>query len=145
MKFEGTRQDPVPVGATFRYPGDEYYNTSITDLTVTSVIRGAAAWEVVRGFYRYNEKPGKNEEYVIAYNKTAVISSADDKPVEFSAYSFNFVSASGAAYDNPYVSEIKPELKNLYAGAENEDAVVALVPKEDMLMLVYLENSDTPV
>ena len=144
-EYEGTRQDPVPVGATFRYNGDDYYNESVTDLTVTSVIRGSAAWDIIKGFSRYNDKPGKNEEYVVAYIKTAVISSPDDKPVEFSSYSFTFVSSTGAAYDNPYVSGITPELKDLYSGAENEAALVAMIPKDDKPMLVYLQNSDTPV
>jgi hypothetical protein len=145
MEYEGTRQDPVPVGATFHYSGDDYYNTSVTDLTVTSVIRGAAAWDIVRSFYRYNDKPGKDEEYVIVYVKTAVISSPDNKPVEFSSYNFTFVSETGAAYDSASVYKMTPELKDLYAGAENEGVVAAIVPKEDKPMLVYLRNSDTPV
>jgi len=144
-EYEGTRQDPVPIGATFRYNGDDYYNKSVTDLTVTSVIRGSEAWNIVKGFSRYNDKPGKNEEYVVAYIKMSVISSPDSKPVDFSSYRFTFVSAAGAAYDTPYVSGIKPEFKNLYSGAENEAVLVALIPKDDKPMLVYLQDSDTPV
>lgn len=144
-EYAATRQEPAPIGATIRYSGDDWNNKSETDVTVTNIIRGGAAWETVRKWNRYNDKPGANEEYVIAYVKTAVITSPDDKPVEFSHYNFTFVSATGAAYDSSYVSGVTPELKDLYPGAENEGALVTLVPKDDKPMLVYLQKSDSPL
>lgn len=144
-EYAATRQDPAPIGATVRYSGDSWYNKSETDITVTNVIRGAAALEMVRKWNRFNDKPGKDDEYVIAYVKTAVISSPDEKPAEFSSYSFTFVSATGAAYDKSYISGATPELKDLYPGAENEGVVVTQVPKDDKPLLVYLQKSDTPL
>lgn len=145
VEFSGTRQDPIPVGATFRYEGQTYYNNATMDITVTSVIRGAAAWDMVKKFNRYNDKPKKNEEYIIASIKASVISSPDDKPVNLDSYDFTFTSADGVAYERSYVSGMTPELKTLYAGAENEGIVATLISKEDKPMLVYLSDSDSPI
>lgn len=51
-EYAATRQDPAPIGATIRYNGESYSNPAVTDLTVTKVIRGDSAWQMVKGFNR---------------------------------------------------------------------------------------------
>lgn len=144
-EYAATRSDPAPIGATIRYDGSSYSNEAVTDLTVTKVIRGSSALQMVKGFNRYNDEPGSNQEYIIAYVNTKAISSEGDQQAELDDYDFTFVSATGMEYQRESVSGIEPELTNLYPGAEHEGLVIGLVEKGDAPLMVYLKNSDTPI
>lgn len=144
-EYAATRQDPAPIGATVRYNGESYSNPAVTDLTVTKVIRGDSAWQMVKGFNRYNDAPEGNQEYVLVYVKTAAISSENDQQAEIDDYDFVFVSASGMEYPRESVAGKNPELTNLYPGAEHEGIIAGLVEKGDAPLLVYLKSSDKPV
>lgn len=144
-EYPATRQDPAPIGATIRYDGSSYSNPAVTDLTVTKVIRGDAAWQMVKGFNRYNDAPADNQEYVVVYVRTAAISSENDQQAELDDYDFRFISASGMEYKRESVTGITPELTNLYPGAEFEGIVVGLIEKGDSPLMVYLKDSDDPV
>jgi hypothetical protein len=67
------------------------------------VIRGDAAWNIVRGFNRYNDKPRQDHEYIIAYVDTKVISSENDSPPPRRQRLY-FVSNSGVQYEREWVS-----------------------------------------
>lgn len=142
--YAATRQHPAPIGATIRYNATSYSNPAITDLTVTKVIRGDAAWQMVNGFNRFNDKPADNQEYILVYVHTAAISSENDPQADLDDYDFRFVSANGMEYKRESISGIKPELTNLYPGAEFGGIVTGLIEKEDSPLLVYLKDSDTP-
>lgn len=144
-EYPATREDPAPIGATVRYDGQSYYNESVVDITVTQVVRADAAWEMVRGFNRYNDKPDENQEYIIAYVHTAAIESLDGKAADISDYDFSFISASGVQYDHTSVAGKTPELKTLFEGAEYEGLVIGLIEKGDHPFLVYLPSSDNPL
>lgn len=143
--YAAMRQDPAPIGATVRYNGESYSNPAVTDLTVTSVIRGDAAWSMVREFNRYNDAPTANQEYIIVSVHANAISSTNDQQAELSDYQFVFVSASGVEYKDSYTSGITPELTNLYPGAECEGVIVGLIDKGDEPLMVYLKDSDRPI
>lgn len=128
-----------------RYDGQSYYYESVVDITVTQVVRADAAWEMVRGFNRYNDKPDENQEYIIAYVHTAAIESLDGKAADISDYDFSFISASGVQYDHTSVAGKTPELKTLFEGAEYEGLVIGLIEKGDHPFLVYLPSSDNPL
>ena len=144
-EYPATRTNPAPVGATITYDGSSYYNEAVTELTVTKVIRGDAAWQMVKGFNKYNDKPSSGQEYIIVYVKTKAISSKNDQQADTDDYDFTFVSGSGIEYQNTYVSGVDPELTNLYPGAEHEGIIVGLITKDDAPLLVYLKNSDVPI
>lgn len=144
-EYAATRKDPAPIGATIRYDGTSYYNEAVTDITVTKVIRGDAAWQMVRGFNRYNDQPSSNQEYVVAYVHAAAISSENDQQAEIDKYDFDFVSKTGMEYDMPSVAGIEPELTNLYPGAAHEGLVIGLIDKGDEPLLVYLKSADKPI
>lgn len=145
-EYPATRQDPAPIGATIRYDGsEEFSNPAVTDLTVTSVVRGDAAWSIVRDFNRYNDEPSSDQEYVIVTVRAAAISSENDQQAELDEYDFTFVSASGVEYQWVSVAGITPELTNLYPGAEAEGLVIGLVDKGDSPLMVYLKSGDRPI
>lgn len=144
-EYAATRSDPAPIGATITYDGSSYYNPAVTDFTVTKVIRGDAAWQMVKGFNRFNDQPSAGQEYIIVYVKAKSISSENDQQAEIDQYSFTFVSGAGMEYPSAYAASVEPELTNLYPGAEHEGLVVGMVDKGDTPLLVYLKNSDTPI
>lgn len=144
-EYPATRDNPAPIGATVRYDGSSYYNESVMDLTVTQVLRGDAAWEMVRSFNRYNDEPASNQEYVVVYVHTAAIESLDGKAADISDYDFSFISQTGVQYDHTSVAGVSPELKSLFEGAEYEGLVIGLVEKDDQPLLVYLPSSDQPL
>lgn len=144
-EYAATRKDPAPIGATVRYDGSSYSNECVTDLTVMSVIRGDAAWQMVHKFNRWNDQPSSEQEYIIVSVKTAAISSENDQQAELDDYDFVFVSKQGMEYPRESVSGKTPELTNLYPGAEYEGLVIGLINKGDEPCLVYLKNSDKPL
>lgn len=143
--YAATRQDPAPIGATIRYNATSRSNPAITDLTVTKVIRGDAAWQMVKDFNRFNDTPADDQEYILVYVHTSAISSENDQQAELDDYDFRFVSANGMEYKRESISGVKPELTNLYPGAEYEGIVAGLIEKGDSPLLVYLKDSDTPI
>ena len=144
-EYPATRQDPAPIGATIRYDGSSYSNECVTDLTITNVIRGDAANEMVKDWNRFNDDDTSQLEYVIVYVRTDAISSEDDAQATIDEWDFVFVSESGVEYSSVSVSGKTPELTDLYPGASNEGVVVGLVKKDDHPRLVYLKDSDTPI
>lgn len=144
-EYPATRQDPAPIGATVRYDGSSYSNKCVTDITVTGIIRGDAAYKQGRAAYRWLDAPGKDEEYIIVSVKTAAISSENDQQAEIDDYDFVFVSEQGVEYERNSIYDLKPELVNLYPGAENEGYVSCLIKKGDKPSLVYLKSSDNPL
>lgn len=144
-EYAATRSDPAPIGATVRYDGSSYSNEAITDFTITKVIKGDSAWQMIRKFNRYNDAPASNQEYIVVYIKANAISSENDQQAEIDSYDFTLVSASGMEYQKAYVSGATPELTNLYPGAEHEGVYVGLVEKGDAPLLVYLKSSDRPL
>ena len=144
-EYAATRTDPAPIGATIRYNGSYYSNKAVTDFTVTKVIRGDAAWSMVKGFNRFNDEPASNQEYIVVYVKAKAISSENDQQATMDNYDFDFVSATGMEYQFESTAGINPELTNLYPGAEHEGIVVGLIEKGDAPLMVYLSGSDTPI
>lgn len=144
-EYPATRSEPAPINATIRYDGSHYSNEAVTDFTITKVIRGDSAWQMIKKFNRYNDAPASNQEYVIVYIKAKAISSENDQQAEIDSYDFTLVSASGMEYQKAYVSGATPELTNLYPGAEHEGVYVGLIEKGDSPLLVYLKSSYEPI
>lgn len=144
-EYPATRQDPAPIGATVRYDGSSYSNKCVTDLTITNIIKGDAAWQIVHKWNRWNDKPSEDQQYVIVYIRTDAISAENDQQATIDSYDFVFVSENGVEYERASVSGKTPELTDLYPGASHEGIVVGLVKKDDNPRLVYLKSSDKPI
>lgn len=142
-EYEATRKDPAPIGATVRVEEDSYVGSYTLDITVTNVLRGDAAWDVVKGWNRWNDKPSADEEYVVVYMRMDAIDSEDDQQIEISSYKFSFISNDGVEYGWSNVSGETPEIKSLYAGATNSCAIARLVNKGDSVKMVYNEGWDS--
>ncbi len=144
-EYAATREQPAPVGETVRYDGSFYLNPAVTDLTVTQVLRGEAAWARVQSWNSLNPKPGYGREYILVSLKAAAVASENDAQAEIYDYDFAFVSESGQTYEYAYAAGVAPELGGIYVGAETEGWIVGLVNPEDAPLLVYLPDSEHPI
>lgn len=144
-EYAATQADPVPVGAAARYDGSSYMNQAVTDIAITEVIRGDAAWRKVRSWNSYNARPADGEEYIIVTVKAEAVAAPENVQAQIYDYDFTFISAEGAEYEYAYAAGIDKELANLYAGASCEGYVVGLIKKGDSPLLVYLKDSDAPL
>lgn len=140
-KYQATRNDPVPLGFTATFPGEKYGNTAVVDVTMMKAIRGTAAYAVVKGFNRYNDKPSSGKEYLLVSVKTDVKKAPDGKAT-ISSYDFKFVSRDGVEYESAYIYKLEPELHDLYEGASQEAYIVCLVKTGDKPLIVYESSSD---
>lgn len=139
--YEATRKDPAPIGAKIRTGASEYSADYILDVTITNVIRGDAAWKLMKKLNRWSDKPSSAEEYVVVYMQMDAIDSEDDQQIDISSYDFTFVSDDGLEYGRS-VYGVTPEIKSLYAGASNVCAIACIVNKDDQAKLVYNEGYD---
>lgn len=143
-KNVGTRLNPIPVGETATYDGMEnlFYNYK-AELTVTDVIRGDDAWAIVKEGNQFNSKPESGKEYILVKFKIKVLESVDDNKADFNNSNFTFVSASGTTYDDfVSIAGVKPELTDMYAGAEAEGYAYDIVDEGDKPLVVFHEGFD---
>lgn len=143
--YAATRENPAPVGAAVRYDGSAYYNRAVTDLTVTEVLRGDAAWRLISSFNSYNARPGQDQEYIVVTVRATAVAAPEGVQAELYPYDFTFISAEGAQYEYAYAADVSRELTNLYEGASCEGYVIGLISKGDRPLLAYLHSSDHPL
>ena len=144
-EYAAVREQPAPIGATVRYDGSCYLNKAVTDLTVTDVVRGNAAWSKVYSWNSYNARPAEGMEYILISVRAAAIASEDSLPAEVYDYDFALISAAGVEYEYAYAADIPTELAPAYPGAQTEGWIVGLIEKGDEPLLVYLKDSDKPL
>lgn len=146
-KQVGTRLNPIPVGETATFDGMEnlFYNYKV-ELTVTDVVRGDDAWAIVKKGNQFNKKPESGKEYILVKFKIKVLESVDDKKADLNNAQFTFVSASGTTYDDfVTIAGVKPELTDMYAGAESEGYAYDIVDIGDKPLVVFHEGFDGEV
>lgn len=142
--FDGTRNEPIPVGETARFPGAKYGNDAVVNFTASAVERGKSALAQVKKFSRYNSNPKKGKEYLVITLDVEVISSPSGKAT-LSDYYFKFVKSSGIEYESSYVSGVEPALSDMYPGASQTVFLVGLVDVGDEPYLVYSADEEAPI
>lgn len=143
-KFDGTRENPIPIGETARYYGGRYDDNSVVDFEITSIIRGKKALEQVKNFNRYNSNPKKGKEYILIKMKVSVISS-DNNKASLSDYYIQFVDKGGVQYESSYIVDLTPAMSDMYVGASQEIYLCGEVDPKDTPYLVYSKNDESPI
>ena len=141
---KGTRTHPIKVGETATYDGSHslFYRFK-ADLTVTAVVRGAEAANLVKEANQFNDTPPAGKEYLLVKFRIKVTESSDDKKVDINNALFQFVSAGGVEY-NDFVSiaGLKPSLTGVYAGGEMEGYAYSMIDSGDHPLVIFLEGHD---
>lgn len=144
-EYEATRKNPAPIGATAYFNSQNKYKQYEAELTVTSVLRGQEAADLITGLNMFNDAPEAGKEYIIAYMDVYLLPSDSEETVSFNGIEFEFVSQNGTTYDWCMVSCGDLEMPEMYPGGEGSGIVVGLIDEGDMPMMVYGTYFDEPV
>lgn len=140
-----SRTNPAPVNTVQTYTKNSKYGSSYTvSLRVAEVYRGASAWEKVKAANMFNDEAPAGKEYIVAKLVATVITSEEDKAIDFSTYSFTPFSGSNVEYEMALAVAPDPVFGgSVYAGGTTEGYGVFLVDKNDANpKIVYGQNYD---
>lgn len=108
------------------------------ELTLTEVVSGQQAWDMIKAANSFNDAPDPGKQYVLAKFKVKVIS-LEKEPMEINHAYFKAVSKNGVMYDDFfYIVTPKPEIETkLYRGSEFEGWTFFMVNENDSPKVVY--------
>jgi hypothetical protein len=136
-----SRNNPAELNTTvkcdFTYGYDENLKgkSYSANITVKEIIRGDAAWEIIKNANQFNDEPKSGYDYLVAKVNFDLLSGADQ--YSLSGYNFKLIATDGKEYD--YTTVVKPEPQldaKLYAGAKNEGYAVFQVAVTDSKPLI---------
>jgi len=113
------------------------------DLTLTEVIKGQAAWQIIQEENQFNDAPSAGKQYVLAKFKVKV-HHLDNEPMSLDNYMFNAVSNKGVKY-NDFISLVIPSPTldtTYYTGSQFEGWTYFEVAENDQAKVVFLEGWD---
>ncbi|MNO51259.1 hypothetical protein D3C76_416500 [compost metagenome] len=137
-----SRTNPTEIGAAlpFTVKGvvDDYGGT----VSVSQVIRGEQAWQMIKEANMFNSEPKEGYEYMLAKAKVTITRNAkSDAAVDLWSGDFELVSTAGTAYDIVRVVEPDPVIDaSVYVGSSNEGWVAFQVKKNDESPLIVFER-----
>jgi len=109
------------------------------ELTVLEIVRGDAAWTMVRNANDYNKPPAEGMEYIAAKVHVRYISTIDQVSWVINSHCLRAMGSTGILNDPPMVFGLGPDLSAwLYPAGESEGWVVAQAAQgESGLVLVF--------
>lgn len=144
----GTRTNPLPFNTTVLFNGnDTLFDKYQAELTLLNVVRGPDALAMVLDANEFNSEPAEGKEYLLAKFKIRALSSDNDAMIDINNASFSLVSENGNVYDSFItVSNIKPSLREMYAGATQEGYACFEVNTDDKNpSIVFLERNNNGI
>lgn len=114
---------------------DELYTLEIT---MTEVIRGQEAWDIIEAENMFNSPPKAGFEYMLTKFKVKVLASKDDKPLNLYTSAFEAVSNTGTEYTESGSAVVPSKLSgDVYQGSELEGYTYSLVAPGDSPSIRY--------
>ena len=140
-----TRNTAVKIGETVSINIDDWLDGKQKfDLTLTQVIDGDQAWNMIKEENMFNEEPDTGMKYVLAKFKIK-IDSLEEEPFDINHAHFDAVSNAGAMY-NEYVTLVTPAPNlrtELYSGSKYEGWTYFMVKENDTPKVVYRSGFDS--
>ena len=108
------------------------------ELTLTEVVAGQQAWDMIKAANSFNDAPDPGMKYVLAKFKVKVLS-LEKEPMEINNAYFKAVSKNGVMYDDFFsIVAPKPDIRTkLYRGSEFEGWTYFMVNENDSPKVVY--------
>lgn len=94
---------PVSLNTPVTLSADDYYGKRTYDMTLTEVISGDQAWNIIKNANMYNDAPESGSHYILAKFRISNIKVLSEPPFELSRYMFEAVSKDGYTYDLPFI------------------------------------------
>lgn len=140
----GTRKNPVPLGTEIQAAVDlSSWGKGIVALTVSDVVRGQDAADMVADANMFNSPAPDGLEFILAKVTVSFIEdqSGKDSPLKINYLKFKGVSSSYAVQER--ASEVLPDPKldaEIYEGASDSGWVLVLVPEGDTPVYMIFED-----
>lgn len=131
------RTNPAPLGTVLNFK-----ETSLIDyvgkMSVTEIIRGEEAWNMIQAANMFNDEPAAGYEYILAkvnVNITRTVKTG--AAADVSRVWFTLVSTGGRDYETVSVVEPEPSIRSsLYEGASHTGWVAFQVKSDDPSPLI---------
>lgn len=136
------RKNPAEIGASLPFTVKGIIDDYGGAVSVSQVIRGEQAWQMIEEANMFNDEPKDGYEYMLAKAKVTITRNAkSDAAVDLWSGDFELVSTSGTAYDHPSVVTPDPSIDaSIYVGSSNEGWVAFQVKKNDESPLIVFER-----
>jgi hypothetical protein len=110
------------------------------EITVLDVVRGTAAWDMVRDANQFNDPPAVGMEYVAAKLRARYISTVDKSERTNNLY-IRTTGNANVLYDNPWVVDPDPEFDaTLFPGGSYEGWVVTQVATGETGIMLVIQS-----
>ncbi|MEH7514448.1 hypothetical protein V7146_17175 [Gottfriedia acidiceleris] len=127
---------PVTLGA------DDYYGKRLYDMTLTEVISGDQAWNIIKAENTFNDEPKTGFHYLLAKFKINNIQVLSKPPFQLSKYMFEAVSKDGYTYDSPFLVIPNAFSTKVYLGGTFEGYVAFEVKDGDSPLIVINQGDE---
>jgi len=138
----GTRSNPAKLNQTVTFNGmAEIFDKYVVELTVTEVLRGEEAWDLVKSGNQFNSKPEEGKEYMLVRFNVKALESKKNKKIIINDAKFYFYNKSGVKYSNfVSIAGLSPRFSGMYPGGETEGYAYAIIDEGDEPLVVFLER-----
>ena len=136
----GSENNPVRLGQTAVIDNlDDKYSPYKLQITITDVVRGQEAEDMVMEGNMFNDPAPGSMEYLLFKVKIKLVDSGDYSEYYVNKFDFDVVSQEGVTYETfTSVAGLEPELSSsLYIGEETEGYVPQLIMKGDSPRVVF--------
>ena len=143
---KNSRMNPAEINETQIFSEKSYTGDSFEfQLTLTNLVRGNEAWQMVYSANKFNDEPSQSQEIILAKFNVKV-TNASNSEMQFNASKFDFDLVSQEGKDYEFASYVLPSPAfdaKLYEGASAEGWVAFLVNKTDERpLIVYGKEYD---
>ena len=132
-------REPAPFGVTV--------TNEDWELTITDVIIGDEAWEILHEANQFNDPPGADTDYILVKISVRYIGQ-EREPFNMYSYHLKLLNGTGEEYADPVLVEPRPDFDfKMYPGAVAEGWLGYAAFKEDsglMLRFNHTYDADSP-
>jgi len=135
-----SRTNPAGIGEKLVLECEDFFNGEYTvEMTLTKIVRGQVAENIILDANMFNSKSGSDKEYVLAKFKIKIVETEKDESVDINHANFEAVSANGVLYDDfVVVSNVEPDISSeYYSGSEYEGYTYFLIDDGDSAVARY--------
>lgn len=144
----GTQSNPIKLGQTAVIDNmNDSYDPYKIQITITEIIRGQKAEDIVMEGNPFNDPAPGSMEYMLIKVKIKLLDSGNYRSYYITKFDFEAVSQKGVTYDtSTFVSGLDPALTGtIYIGEETEGYFPQLIMKGDTPKIVFTGFSDREI
>lgn len=140
---KNSRTNPAELGTTLPFTVKSFSDDYGGNVSVTQVIRGERAWQMMHEANPFNSEPKAGYEYLLAKATVSISRNAEvDATVDLSRVSFTLVSTTGTAYDMSMGVAPEPDISaSIYQGSSHEGWIVFQVKQNDESPVIAFERN----